>query len=70
VRRKDDRRPKRRVGLGLHEDRAASLEVADDVSVVHDLMPNVNRRPVMLERQLNSLDSPLYAGAKPPRRSK
>jgi hypothetical protein len=40
------------------------------VSVVHDLMPNVNRRPVMLERQLDRLDSALHAGTKPPRRRK
>ena len=70
VRGENDRGADRRVGFGLDEDRPAILEVANDVSVVNDLMPNVNRRPVMLERQLDSLDSPLHAGTKPPRRSK
>ena len=70
VRGKNDRRPDRRVGFRLDEDRPAILEVANNVSVVNDLMPNVNRRPVVLERQFNGLDSPFHAGTKPARRSK
>jgi hypothetical protein len=36
----------RRFLLALDEDRAALLEVADDVRVMHDLAPDINRRPV------------------------
>ena len=46
----DDGRPRGNLRLFLDEDRAARLEVADDVDVVDDLLANVDRRAVVLER--------------------
>ena len=63
VRGVDDRRAGRRLRLGLDEDRAARLEVADDVDVVDDLLAHVDRRAVVLERELDRLDRALDAGA-------
>ena len=51
------------VELVLDEDRAASLEVADDVRVVDDLLANVNRRPVEVEELLDGVDGSFHAGA-------
>ena len=45
--------------LLVDEDGAASLEIADDVDVVDDLLPHVDRRPVVLERELDRLDGAL-----------
>ncbi len=63
VGRVDDRRAGRHLGLLLDEDRAARLEVADDVDVVDDLLADVDGRAVVLERQLDRLDSALDARA-------
>jgi len=49
--------------------RAASLELAHDVEVVHDLLADVDRGAVQLERALDRLDRPLDAGAVAARRS-
>ena len=65
----DDRRALRRLLLGVDEDRAARLEIADDVDVVDDLLAHVDRRPVVLERQLDGLDGALDPGAIAARRS-
>ena len=59
----DDRRAGRDVALVLDEDRAARLEVADDVDVVDDLLADVHRRAVVLERPLHRLDGALDPGA-------
>ena len=53
----------RDVALVLDEDRAPRLEVADDVDVVDDLLADVDRRAVVLERALDGLDGALDAGA-------
>ena len=63
VRRVDDRRARRHLGLLVDEDRAARLEVADDVDVVDDLLADVDRRAVVLERLLDRLDGALDPGA-------
>ena len=63
VRRVDDRRALGHVALVLDEDRASRLEVADDVDVVDDLLADVHRRAVVLERPLDRLDGALDAGA-------
>ena len=55
--------PSGHVVLVLDEDGAASLEVADDVQVVHDLLADVDRRAVEAERLLDRLDRALDAGA-------
>src|SRR5262249_50589719 len=49
--------------LGLDEDRAALLEIADDVLVVDDLMADVYGPLVMRERELDRLHGALDAGA-------
>ena len=59
----DDRRALGRLCLGVDEDRAARLEVADDVDVVDDLLAHVDRGPVVLERELDGLDGALDPGA-------
>jgi hypothetical protein len=58
-----DRRALRHLGLLVDEDGAARLEVADDVEVVDDLLADVDRRPVEVERLLDRLDRALDAGA-------
>ena len=40
-----------------------ALEPADDVQVVHDLLADVDRGPVQLERLLDRLDGPVDPGA-------
>ena len=65
VRREDEQRAERRVLLALDEDGAAALEVADDVRVVDDLLADVDRRAVQLERPLDRLDGPFDPGAVP-----
>ncbi len=50
------------VGL-LDEDRAALLERLHDVQVVHDLLADVDRRAVVLERVLDGLHRAVDAGA-------
>src|SRR5712691_4146921 len=47
----------------LNEDRAFQLERVDDVAAMHNLMPDVDRRPIGLERQLHDVDGPVHAGA-------
>ena len=51
------------LGLVVDEDRAALLELADDVDVVDDLLADVDRRAVELERTLDRVDRPLDACA-------
>ncbi len=63
-----DRRALRHLGLLVDEDGAARLEVADDVEVVDDLLADVHRRPVQVERLLDRLDGALDAGAVAARR--
>ena len=64
----DDRRSARHLGLFLDEDRAARLEIANDVDVVDDLLADVHGRAVVLERELDRLDGTLDAGAVAARR--
>jgi hypothetical protein len=68
VRGVDDRRALRRLLLGVDEDRATGFELADDVDVVDDLLPHVDRRAVVLERELHRLDGTLDARAVAARR--
>ena len=69
MRREHHRLPLGHLGLLVDEDRAALLEVADDVEVVDDLLADVDRCPVQLERALHGLDRPLDACAIASRRS-
>src|SRR5262249_41007294 len=43
---------------------AARLQRIDDPFVVHDLVPHVDRRPVLVERTLDNLNRTYDAGAK------
>ena len=63
VRGEDHRRARGDLGLAVDEDRAARLEVADDVEVVDDLLADVDGRPPELERLLDGVDRALDAGA-------
>ena len=47
----------------LNEDRAAALEILDDVSVVHDLATHVDRCAEAFERGGHRVDGPLHARA-------
>ena len=66
--REDDAFALGNVALVLDEDRPASLEVADDVSVVDDLLANVDGRPVQVEELLDGVDGAFDAGAVAARR--
>ena len=51
-------------GLGLFdEDRAALFQRPDDMSVMHDLLADVDRRAKSLQRDLHGLDGPVNARA-------
>ena len=52
----------------VDEDGSACLEIADDVDVVDDLLAHVDRRPVVVERQLDGLHGPLHSRAVAARR--
>ena len=65
VRREDEQRARGRLVLALDEDRAAPLELTDDMDVVDDLTADVDRRAVQLERALDGLDGPLDPRAVP-----
>ena len=58
----DDRALGHLVGF-LDEHRAGLREGVDDVAVVHDLVPDVHRRPVLFQRTLDGLDGAVDAGA-------
>ena len=68
MRREHDRPPLGHVALVVDEDRAASLEVADDVGVVDDLLANVNGRPVQVEELLDRVHGAFNPGAVAARR--
>ncbi len=59
VRRVDHGRALRNLRLLVDEDRAAGLEVADDVDVVDDLLAHVHRCAVVLEGLLDRVDGAL-----------
>ena len=67
MRGKDDRRLPmlgRDLGEFLDEHRAQALQPLDDVAVVHDLVADIDRRAVFLQRQHNDLDGAVDARAK------
>jgi hypothetical protein len=68
VSREDDGRALGHLVDLLDEDRAASLEVGDDVGVVDDLLAHVDAGAVALERLLDDLHRALDAGARRSRR--
>ena len=49
-------------------DSAEAAQAVDHEAVVHDLMPYIDRLAKPLERKLNDLDRPIYAGTKAARR--
>jgi len=69
VRREHADLPGRNLVLVLDEDRAERLEPPDDVLVVDDLVANVDRRPVLLQKPLHDLDRAVNARAEGPGRS-
>ncbi len=52
----------------LDEDRSPGAQSVDHEAVVHDLVPDVDRRAPFLERHLHDLDRPVDAGAEAARR--
>jgi hypothetical protein len=65
---KDHRHAVRHLVQLLHEDRALGLQAVDDELVVDDLVADVDRRAVALERQLDDVDRAVDARAKAARR--
>ncbi len=55
--------PSGHLGLGFDEHRAAVAQLLDDVLVVDDLLADVHRRAVELERSLDRLHGTIDAGA-------
>jgi hypothetical protein len=68
MRGEDDRPAPRHLALVVDEDRAAPLELSNDVAVVDDLLADVDGSPEPLERALDRLDGTFHPGAVPPRR--
>ena len=52
----------------LDEDGAFGLQVFDDETIVHDLMPDIDRCPELLQRPFDDLDGPVDARAEAARR--
>jgi hypothetical protein len=63
MRREDDGRALRHLGLLVDEDRPARAQLLDDVLVVHDLLAHVHGCAVQVERPLDRLHGPVDAGA-------
>ena len=68
MRGKDHRHAVRHVVHGFHEDRAFVFQRIDDIFVVHDFMPDIDRCPIDFERALDDGDSAVHAGAEAARR--
>ena len=51
----------------LDETRALRAQGLDDMAVVHDFMPDIDRRAKLCQRLLDDVDGPDYAGAEPAR---
>ena len=64
----DDNRAHRDVGDIFDEDDTALLKTSHDVLVVHDGVPDVDRRTVDFQGKIHDLDRVGDAGAKPARR--
>jgi len=62
----DHRRALRNLALGLHENRPALAKLLDDVLVVDDLLADVDRHAIQLERTLDRLHRAVNAGAVAP----
>ena len=69
VRAEDGDRIRRHLKQILDEDRALGFQAFHDMLVVNDLMADVDRRAVFLERPFDDLDSPDHAGTKAARLS-
>ena len=63
-----DRGPLRHLDLLVDEDRPARFEISHHMDVVDDLPPDVHRRAVVLERELDRLHGTFDARAVPARR--
>src|SRR5262245_3977306 len=48
----------------LHKYGALGAEGVYDMSAMDDFMSNVDRRPILFEREINDIDSPVDSGAK------
>ena len=64
VRAEDRDRARRDLVDLVDKARALGAQPLDDVPVVHDLVPDIDRRPVFLERPLDDLDRAFDPGAK------
>lgn len=53
----------------LDEHRAFPAQPLDYVFIVHDRVPHIDRRAILLERQLDDLDGPVHSGAETARRA-
>ncbi len=60
----------RYLGQFLDENRAKRLKPFDDVAVVDDLVADIDRRAIFLERQDNDLDGAIDAGTETSRLAK
>jgi hypothetical protein len=67
MRAEHSRRPARHFGQALDEAGAAGLQVRNHMAIVHDLMADIDRRAIFLERALDNIYGPHYTGAKPSR---
>jgi len=70
VRREDDGGTDGNLALAFYEDGPAPLQLIDNVLVMDDLLANVDRRTVQLQRPLDRLDGPLDTGTVAPGRGK
>ena len=65
MRAENDDRPFRHLIQLFHKHRPFLPERIDDMAAMHDLMANIDRGAVLLERQIHNVDRPIDTGAKP-----
>ena len=68
VRREHDRHAVGHLVQAFHEHRALRLERIDDIAIVDDLVPDIDRRAVFLDRQLDDANGAIDARAETARR--
>src|SRR3569833_819930 len=61
---KNDDVASRDISQFLDEDGSLVAQILDDVGVMHDLMPHINRRAELRKRALDDFDCAVDAGAK------
>ena len=67
MRAEDDARARRNFNEFLDEDGPRSPKFLDDMAVMDDIPPDLDRRPLEIQFDIDDVDCPHYSGAEAPR---